>query len=710
MNVPLHAHSKLGGKTMQVGQLTQKIMLSVLNGEDGGPLPPTSDTPHRLIMFNIGLHSTWADLFYLMMALSFIIFVLGTIRLVRPWFKGDWDVFLKDILHNVFIIIKDSIFYRKIFRKDKFAGIMHLCIAWGMITLFIGTLMVTIHERAFPYLFGDVYMIFSLILDVAGIAVIVGVLMAFYSRFISKKQRLTTITEDIIYLVSFFVIALSGFIIEAARIAATEFPKWETVSFVGYLLARIFTAFISDTNTFRSTHFVFWWFHAIAVAISIAYLPFSKLKHIIIAPLNMAIKPTDRPRGQLLARTKPKKTIPDLTFREILQLDACMRCGRCTSVCPANISGEPLAPMMIIQKSQTIAHSDFGLLKSVSEPTSLIGDHTITSDELWACTNCLACVNICPVHIEHVDLIDGMRAALVEEGKVPSTVTTFLESVYQNGNEWGEPKKKRLAWADDIDLPDINKTKDAEILYYVSCVNSYDPRGQKAARAMVAILRHVDIKFGVLGKKEKCTGDAVRRVGEETLFRQLAEDNIKTFEKALKKSGAKMILTTSPHSYNAIKNEYPEFGGKFNVVHHTELLYQLFKEGKLKFTKQLDYRITYHDPCYLGRYNRIFDAPREILKAIPGIELVEMPRNKEFSHCCGAGGGRMFMESAEWVKETPAQNRVLEAAETDASILGVACPYCLNMLTFGTKTANVDDKLEVKDVAELVAEAMGLDF
>ena len=696
---------------MQLTHDVQKLVFQVLeNGDDGGPLPNPTTIPHRPIFFNLGLDSIWADLFYLMMAISFIIFVLGMIRLIRPWFKGEWDVSVKDVIRNIPTIVKDAVFYRKIFKKDLYAGIIHAGIAWGMIILFIGTLMVTLHERAFPYLYGEVYVIFSLILDVAGIAVILGVLMALYSRFIQKKSRLTTLTEDWMYLILFFLIAISGFIIEATRIAAMGFPTWEPFSFVGFSIASIFNALSFKEGTLRAIHFTFWWFHAISAAIAVAYLPFSKLKHLVIAPINMAIKPTDRPRGKLLAKTRPKNTILDFSLREILQLDACMRCGRCTSVCPANISGEPLSPMMIIQKSQQVAHSDFGLFKSATEPTRLVGDHAITSDELWACTNCLACVNICPVHIEHVDLIDGMRASLVEEGRVPSTVTTFLESVYQNGNEWGEPKKKRLAWAEGLDLPDINKMDDAEILYYVSCVNSYDPRGQKAARAMVAILKHLDIKFGVLGKKEKCTGDAVRRVGEETLFRQLAEDNIKTFQKALKKSGATTILTTSPHSYNAIKNEYPEFGGKFNVVHHTELLYKLLKEGKLKFTRKLNYRLTYHDPCYLGRYNDIFDAPREILKAIPGVELVEMPRNREFSHCCGAGGGRMFMESAEWVKETPAQNRVLEAAKTDASVLSVACPYCLNMLTFGTKTANVDDKLQVKDVAELVAEAMGLEF
>ncbi len=686
------------------------IILALENGNDGGPSPPTPDTPHRLIFFNIGINSTWTDLFYLMMAMAFIIFVLGMIRLMRPWVKGEWDISLSDVVRNVPVIIKDAIFYRKIFKKDLQAGIMHASIAWGMIILFIGTLMVTIHERAFPYLFGEIYIIFSLILDLAGIAVIMGSLMALYSRFIKKKSRLTTLLEDWIYLLLFVLITTSGFIIEATRIAALNFPSWENFSLVGFIVARVFSALGLNVDTLRTIHFAFWWFHAIAAAIAVAYLPFSKLRHLVVAPINMAIKPTNRPRGRLLAKTKPKNTILEFTFREILQLDACMRCGRCTSVCPANISGEPLSPMMIIQKSRQVAHDDFGLFKNAATPTRLIGEHAITSDELWACTNCLACVNICPVHIEHVDLIDGMRASLVDEGRVPSTVTTFLESVYQNGNEWGEPKKKRLAWAEDLDLPDINKMKDAEMLYYVSCINSYDPRGQKAARAMVAILRHLDIKFGVLGKKEKCTGDAVRRVGEETLFRQLAEDNIKAFKKAMKKSGASTILTTSPHSYNAIKNEYPEFGEQFNVLHHTELLYKLLKEGKLKFTKQLNYRITYHDPCYLGRYNNIFDAPREILKAIPGVELVEMPRNRDFSHCCGAGGGRMFMESAEWVKETPSQNRVLEAAKTEASVLSVACPYCLNMLTFGTKTANVDDQLQVKDVAELVAEAMGLEY
>jgi Fe-S oxidoreductase len=314
----------------------------------------------------------------------------------------------------------------------------------------------------------------------------------------------------------------------------------------------------------------------------------------------------------------------------------------------------------------------------------------------------MACVEVCPVWIPHVDIITGMRSALIEEGKqVPSTVTKFLTSVLQNRNEWDMPKKDRMKWAKDLDLPEI-KSNDAPLLWYVGCTSCYDPRNQKVAIAFAKILKACGIEFGTLGSREICTGDAVRRVGEEALFRELAEKNIELFTD----SGAKRIVTTSPHSFNVIKNEYPEFGGNFEVIHHSQFLLELIQQGKIKFTKEVKRTITFHDPCYLGRYNGVIDAPRQVLKAIPGLNFVEMAHSGKNSFCCGGGGGKMFMPSHTPTK--PSEIRMKEAIKTNAQSLIVGCPWCMAMLEDAAKTTDAVKQLNVLELSEIVAEAMGV--
>jgi Fe-S oxidoreductase len=314
----------------------------------------------------------------------------------------------------------------------------------------------------------------------------------------------------------------------------------------------------------------------------------------------------------------------------------------------------------------------------------------------------MACVDACPVWINHVDIITGMRGALIDEGKqVPAPVITFLESVLQNNNEWGESKKNRMKWAEGLEIPEIKKNK-AELLWYVGCTSCYDPRNQKVAQIFAKILNKAGMEFGTLGAKERCTGDAVRRVGEEALFQDLAEKNIQAFDK----SEAKRIVTTSPHSFNTIKNEYPEFGGNFEVIHHTQLLWELIQEDKIQFKKEVKRTVTFHDPCYLGRYNDIIDPPREILKTIPGLIIKEMKRNGRESFCCGGGGGKMFMPSHTEIK--PSEIRIKEAVETEASVLAVGCPWCMSMFEDASKTIGVDQQLSIFEICELIAEAMDI--
>ncbi|MHA2363238.1 MAG: heterodisulfide reductase-related iron-sulfur binding cluster [Candidatus Hodarchaeales archaeon] len=677
-------------------------------------LPGDCDTPYREMLFNI--NSDYSALFYAMAFIATIILFLAFLRVFRIWLIGRKKFTLKEWILNLKYVITDGIFNRRIFRRDRYAGIMHFCIMWGIIVEFIGTVLLTFHEREWiisgGYLYGDVYLIYSFILDLFGIILIIGIFMALWRRFISKHERVrSALYDDVWVLFALLIIAVSGLLIEAVRIMATEFPDFEIWSFTGFILARFLELFNLDISALETIHFISWWGHAIAVEILLAFFMFSKMSHIGIAPFNMLLKEY-KPFGKLSASLEPIRTVQDLTIGQLASLDSCMKCGRCHEVCPAQASGEPLSPMNVIQDTKDIAHHDYPFIisffkrsKSINH-TVVAGGEKVTEEVLWACTNCMACVDNCPVWISHVDIITGMRSHLIDEGKqVPPTVTTFLESVYKNRNEWDQPKKERMKWSKELVIPEIKKNN-AILLWYVGCSSAYDPRNQKVARIFTKILEVVGVEYGTLGKKEICTGDAVRRVGEEALFQELAEKNIKAFSK----SGAKRIVTTSPHSYHVIKQEYGEFGfnpNEIEVLHHTQLLYELIQEGKIQFKKEINRTITFHDPCYLGRYNDIIDLPRKILNSIPGIKVVEMERHSRESFCCGGGGGRMFMPSHTETK--PSEIRVKEAMKISGiKDIVVGCPWCLSMLEDARKTLGVDDQIDIPELCELVAESMGI--
>ncbi|MHA1990344.1 MAG: heterodisulfide reductase-related iron-sulfur binding cluster [Candidatus Hodarchaeales archaeon] len=668
--------------------------------------PEECSTPYREIFFNI--HAPFNDAFYLFALFAAIIMVLGFLRLFRIWIVGKKKFVVKNLFLNFKYAISDGLFNVRIFRNDMYSGIMHFFVMWGTIVLFVATLILTIHEREifFPggFLFGDIYLLYSFLTDFFAVLLIVGVLMAFYRRYVERHERMKTTTLDGLILLALLVIAISGILIEAFRIIATNMlsdGSFEIISFAGYTTALFLSPLALSVDTLAQLHFIVWWIHALVVVGLLIYLPFSKMAHIAIAPVNMLLK-EKKPFGRVTTSLDPIKTIKDMSFAQLVSLDSCMRCARCSFVCPAQASNSPLDPRMVILDSQSIAHNNFSFFKQKGDLVVIPGGNKVTDEILWDCTNCMACVDICPVWINHVDIITGMRGGLVDEGKqVPAPVITFLESVLQNNNEWGESKKNRMKWAEGLEIPEIKKNK-AELLWYVGCTSCYDPRNQKVSQIFSKILNKAGIEFGTLGAKERCTGDAVRRVGEEALFQDLVEKNTGAFEK----SGAKRIVTTSPHSFNTIKNEYPEFGSNFKVLHHTQLLWELIQEGKIEFTKEVNKTITFHDPCYLSRYNDVIDVPRAILKSIPGLILKEMPRNGKNSFCCGGGGGKMFMPSHTEIK--PSEIRIREASDTEASVLAVSCPWCMSMFEDASKTTGVDQELSVLEICEILAEAMDI--
>jgi Fe-S oxidoreductase len=415
-------------------------------------------------------------------------------------------------------------------------------------------------------------------------------------------------------------------------------------------------------------------------------------------------------------------------------LYACVECGRCTNVCPAAGTGKLLSPMDLIVKMRdhltakgaaitsktpwmpafAFASANKALMEAaatrdesgnIDYPVNLIGD-VITERELWACTTCRNCEDACPVMNEHVDKIIDMRRYLVmTEGKMSPEASRTFSNIERQGNPWGISRKDRAKWTEDADVlvPTVKEEKEFEYLFFVGSMGSYDNRSQKISRALVKILHHAGVKFAILGNKEKNSGDTARRMGNEFLFQQLAMDNIALFEK----HKVKKIITIDPHAYNVLKNEYPDLGLEAEVYHHTEVLAELIKQGRIKPTKEVKERITYHDSCYLGRYNGVFDPPRYILESIPGVELVEMKRNRENGMCCGAGGGMMWMEETEGVRINVA--RTEQALEVNPTLIGSACPYCLTMLSDGTKAKEVEEKVKTMDVAEVLALSIEFD-
>jgi Fe-S oxidoreductase len=403
--------------------------------------------------------------------------------------------------------------------------------------------------------------------------------------------------------------------------------------------------------------------------------------------------------------------ITDLSWKHLLSLDACTKCGKCTSACPAAAAGYPLSPRDLILDLREYAEGALGAhaalsLRPHNDPGSTVLGHPIRPETIWSCTQCMACVEICPVGIEHVPIINQMRRQLVEQGNMDPLLQSTLETVYSSGNSFGEAKRKRGRWTDELAFPVKNIRKEpAELLWFVGDYASFDPRNQQVSRALAEILHHAGVDFGLLFDAERTAGCDVRRAGEEGLYTTLVEENIK----AISACKFERIFSSDPHSYHTLKNEYPGFGGAWTVLHHSELLLELLESGRIAPARRLGYRVTYHDPCTLGRYNGVYDTPRRVLEAV-GVELVEMPRNRDNSLCCGAGGGRIWMKEVRPAgTRRVSEQRIDEATELGAlDYFVVACPKDMTMYSDAVKTSGHEGEIEVRELAELVLEALGL--
>lgn len=654
-----------------------------------------ANQPTRQIFFHI---STGGQvLFYLLAAVATGLCFYGFYRKTATWRQGrpvpavhDWPARIKTLF--------DQILAHRRVRRRNYAGKMHLLIFFGFAALFTGTCIVGI-EHYGALLFGNhwlyrggFYLLCKLTLDLFGLGLLAGTLMALVRRYSGRPPSLGHEAKDGAFLALLLATTLTGFLLEGAGLAADPHrAPWAAWSPVG----RLFSMPLQGISV--SGYAVVWWIHMPLVFGVIAALPYGRWLHLFVIPASIALQP-DRPMGAL----EPIKieeveetgriglgTVADMDRWQLLSLDGCMECGRCTDACPAHAVGKELNPKQIVLDLRALASSGSG-----DRNTDVISD-----ESLWACTNCHACVRECPALIRHVDIIDGIRRFRVAEGRLSGTAAVTLRQLNSRENPWGLPKAQRLDWAKGLDVPIASDNDGREVLLWVGCAGAFEPRAQKTTRAIVELLEQAGVKFAVLGPRERCTGDPARRIGDEFLFQQLAQANVETLDSV----GARRIVTQCPHCFHTLKNEYPQFGGQYETVHHTQLLADLIGAGRLNIPADYAESITYHDPCFLARVNGETGAPRLALAAAAAIPLTEPFRRESKTFCCGAGGGRMWME--EPPAQRPGLNRAQELIATGARTVAVGCPFCRVMVGDSVAQAGGDQAPAVMDVAEILLAA-----
>lgn len=640
----------------------------------------------------------------------------GTWRRVRLWRLGAPLELTGNRWERWGSLLRFAIAQTRVLR-EPYPGLMHFLIFWGFSIPLLVTFLVA--TGLMPFLPEGVSGLLSFLLDVCGVAAVSGLVLALYRRYGQKPDRLDNQPQDAACLILILAIILTGLLVEAFRISSTH-ALWSWASPVGSSIALPFMNMGDEANLVM--YALVRRIHLFCVLGFLAYLPFSKLFHIVTTPLNAYFRPL-RDKGALVpippeafetAETFGVSQIEQFTWKDLLDLDACTRCGRCQDNCPAHLSGKPLSPKKIIQDAKrcleekapallarTGKEEDSSAGAGETEGKSLIGDY-ITDDEIWACTTCRNCVEQCPVLIEQMPKIIDMRRYLVMvESRFPKEVTAVFKNFEVNSNPWGMGLTTRGDWAKELGVKTLAEDPDVEWLYYVGCAGSFDDRSKRVTTAFVKLLQRANVRFGILGQEEGCCGDSARRSGNEYLFQIMAQQNIEM----MNGYQVKKIVTTCPHGYNTIKNEYPQFGGNYEVKHHTELIAQLLEEERLIIPPSgQGMRLVYHDSCYLGRYNDVYDAPRKILSKLPGASLHEMSRNRQRAFCCGAGGARMWMEEHHGRRIN--EMRTEQALELSPSTICTACPFCMTMIEDGIKAKDMETPVPVLDIAEIIEKAI----
>lgn len=595
--------------------------------------------------------------------------------------------------------------------RNKEVGIFHSFIFYGFIILWIATDLVAIHyDTPFKVFTGTTYIVISFLADMAGLAILIGLGLAYYRRYVKKPDYLqaTKPKQELFMYLMLATLVIIGYLIEGLRILGTGMPEGEaTWAPVGWLLAKTFGGLNMSDETLALSYRAMWFFHMLNTMVFIAALGWSKFSHIILLPLASLVTP--KYRGAVLnpmdfedenAETFGLGKFSELTTKNKLDLLTCVECGRCTEVCPAKGAGKPLDPKKIITKARDIS---LAAVASGEQDVDFWGENPIYSNnELDACTTCGACMEECPANIEHVDIImEAKRYKTLTLGEIPPAAADAANKIKINGNPWGITQDDRFNWADGLDVPVIEPEKKVDYLYYVGCAGSYDSANQKVVRDTVMLLKKAGVDFAVMGKTEKCNGDPIRRFGDEYTFFEVAIENIAN----MNQYKFDKVVTHCPHCLHTIGKEYAKFDdGDFETVHHTELLAELLNSGKIKPQKEVKQELTFHDPCYLGRHHGEYNAPRDILNKIPGVTLKEMEKNKDSALCCGMGGGNMWYEIEEGTDL--ASKRLEHVGETNAPKLATSCSFCL--INFNSSKAQVKstEELQIDDVASILAQSV----
>lgn len=595
----------------------------------------------------------------------------------------------------------------RIFKK-AYPGIMHALLFWGVTIQIVGTAVNLLQMQLFiplvelPIPRGGAYLAYELLMDLAGVAILTGVLMAAFRRVVLRPQTLESRWDDYYVLVLLGLIPIAGFMLEGMRLLATR-PAWAHWSPTGNIVAGLFDTLGLSQVTAVTLHPFLFWTHTILGLTFIASIPFTKLRHLILTPLNVVLHPR-RQAGTL-------DTIEDIDEAEILgvgraaefrpqqllSFDACVRCGRCQEVCPVALSGASYSPCTFVQSLRQAAVTS--LLSPNDDAADQNPDGTLPGEAAWSCTTCGACLTRCPAFVNPVDeVIDLRRYQVLTTGKMPKLVGDVLRNLERQGNPWGMPGAERSAWAQGLGVPELGPGEETDVLLFLGCAFAYDDRNKKVARAFVRLLQAAGVDFASLGLDEGCCGETARRLGHEYLFQIFAEQNIEV----LTQVKFNRIVTQCPHCFNTLKNEYPQFGGHYQVQHYTEYLAELAPMLKAETSNDngRNGRLTYHDSCYLGRYNQIYAAPRMLLDQTQATQ-VEMPRHGENSFCCGGGGGQMWLESDADTRIN--HQRLDDALQVQADVVATACPYCLLMFDDAIRSKGVGEQIQVLDVAELLA-------
>lgn len=626
---------------------------------------------------------------------------------------------------------------------DTTPGIMHVLIFWGFLVVSIANITNVCRgfypDFIFPFMDGTAGLVYAFMLDIFEALVIVGVSIAAYRRYIVKPDRLSFNLDGTICLLLIFILMITDFALRVSEHAATLEPALGGQAWMPITMAVVSPFYGANERILGIFYESFWWAHILCFFIFLCYIPYSKHFHIITAISNVflsllrpraALTPIDIDPELVSGETFGVSNIEEFTWKQLLDLYACTECGRCQAHCPAYLSGKPLSPKKIIVDQRDhllscelrVASQESKTRNSQPVTRKLLIGQVNTEDEIWACTACGACEEECPVFIEPIQRIYDMRRHLVlMQGKFDRNVVTSFKNIEANGNPYGFGSESRADWAEGLGVKKLSDDSNIDVLFWVGCAGSFDERNKKVSVALAKILKAAGINFGILGNEERCNGETARRIGNEYLFQTMAKANIET----LNKYNIKKIITACPHCFNTLKNEYPQFDGNYEVVHHTEFIADLIKKGKVKLTKDVKETVVYHDSCYLGRFNNIYDAPRGVLQSIPGIQLVEMKRSGKRSFCCGGGGGHAWME--EKIGEKINVMRLEEALalmqnaeygmrnakeflnselRTPNSALVSACPFCLSMFEDAKGFKNAEQSINTLDIAELVVESI----